>query len=303
MATRSFTREQLDAFAAPPAAHLATVIATGTVDEAVAAFARHERSYRNFVDGFHAFVAAIQEFVLTHHGDAAVAALDRHAFRAVLADAVDRGLERHHLDDTATAGGLADAFRTLLEAGKPDEARAVFARFEESMRVVHDIAVGQVAACLTHVYRTYGVDALEACIRHCGDRTLLGWMPHDLARPAHERVGQWARMMVANFASVHIDETDDAFVITQDPCGTCTRQIQAGRYAGPDGYAVVHERHPITWGRGEVPIYRTHVAVMHDLMPRERIGRSWPEITCPEGLGTGACRIVLRKTSDAAPPA
>ena len=296
MATRTFSRAELDALAMAPAEQLATVIAGGTIDDAVASFARHTRAYRNFIDGFHAFIAAIQEHLLARHGHDAVAALDRDAFRAGLADAADYGLERHHVDDTAPTSATAEAFRALLAAGDVDGARALFGRLEDSLRVVHDIAVGQVAACLSHVYRTHGVDELEACLRHCGDRTLLSWMPRDLERPAHERVGQWARMMLANFATVHVDETDDAFVITQDPCGTCTRQIEAGRYAGPDGYAIVREPHPITWGRGEVPVYRTHVAVMHDLMPRERIGRPWPDITCPEGLGTGACRIVLHKT-------
>jgi hypothetical protein len=102
-------------------------------------------------------------------------------------------------------------------------------------------------------------------------------------------------MMLGNFATIRVDETDDAFVITQDPCGTCTRQIQAGCYEGEGAYAIVAERHPITWDRGGVPVYRTHVAVMHDLVPLERIGERWPEISCPEGAGTGPCRIVLRK--------
>jgi hypothetical protein len=46
---------------------------------------------------------------------------------------------------------------------------------------------------------------------------------------------------------------------------------------------------------GDVPVYRTHVAVMHDLMPLERIGTRWPEITCPQGVSGGECTVVLRK--------
>ena len=163
------------------------------------------------------------------------------------------------------------------------------------VRDLHDVAVGRPAAALSHVYRTFGVDELEACIRLCGDKSLLNWMPHDIARPAHVRVIQWARMMSGNFAEITVDETDDAFVITQNPCGTCRRQVLDGCYEPPIDFAVVTEAHAITWNRGNVPVYRTNVEVMHDRMPLERIGTRWPEITCPQGVQGGECTVVLRK--------
>ena len=53
--------------------------------------------------------------------------------------------------------------------------------------------------------------------------------------------------------------------------------------------------HPITFERGDVPIYRTHVAVMHFLMADERIGVPWPVVACPRGAVPGPCRITLYK--------
>jgi hypothetical protein len=44
-----------------------------------------------------------------------------------------------------------------------------------------------------------------------------------------------------------------------------------------------------------VPVYRDHVRVMHWEMPIERIGRPWPRVECPAGMGAGVCRIVLEK--------
>ncbi len=61
------------------------------------------------------------------------------------------------------------------------------------------------------------------------------------------------------------------------------------------------EAHPITFDRGNVPIYRTHVAVMHFLMPTERLGVPWPVVACPPGSVAGPCRITLYK--DARNPA
>jgi hypothetical protein len=36
-------------------------------------------------------------------------------------------------------------------------------------------------------------------------------------------------------------------------------------------------------------VYRTHIPVMHVLLPRERIGVPWPLPMCPAGAGTGPC--------------
>ena len=304
MGARHFTDEQLAVMARSPREQFAVAVRDvagagagvdgAAVEAAMVVFGRLARSFRNFIDGFSAFVAGVDEYVRTVHGFEAAGALDAAVFSSTL-----RELAARRVDPAAIAelGEVAAsvAIRAGLDAGDPDAALAAYDTYEHRVRERHDIAVGRPAAALTHVYRTFGVDALEACIRLCGDRSLLQWMPTDLARPAHERIGQWARMMSGNFASIRVEETDDAFVITQDPCGTCARQVLDGCYAPPIDFAVVTEPHAITWQRGGVPVYRTHVAVMHDLVPLERIGVRWPEITCPSGVSGGPCTVVLRK--------
>ena len=294
--TRHFTDQQLAAMARTPREQVAAAIDDPqlTVDETMVVFARLARSFRNFIDGFAAFVAGVAEYVRTTHDYAAASALDAAIFSSTLRELAVRGIDPATIADLADDAAAAE-IRARLEARDRGAALAAYDAYEERVRSLHDVAVGRPAAALTHVYRTFGVDALEACIRLCGDRSLLQWMPHDLERPAHARIGQWARMMSGNFASIRVDETDDAFVITQDPCGTCARQVLDGCYALPVDYAVVRERHAITWGRGDVPVYRTHVAVMHDLVPLERIGARWPEIECPRGVSGGPCTVTLRK--------
>jgi hypothetical protein len=292
--TRHFTDEELAALARTPRDQFADACATLPTDEAVAVFTRLARSFRNFIDGFSAFGAGVAEYVRETHGFDAASALDAAVFKSGLRELAARGV------DPATIADLADADTAAIVRGRllvGDHAGALEAYdlYEARVRDLHDIGVGRPAAALSHVYRTFGVDALEACIRLCGDKSLLNWMPHDVVRPAHVRVIQWARMMSGNFAEIRVDETDDAFVITQNPCGTCGRQVLDGCYAPPIDFAVVTEPHAITWQRGDVPVYRTHVAVMHDLMPLERIGTRWPEITCPRGVQGGECTVVLRK--------
>jgi hypothetical protein len=293
--THELTDDELDALAQSPRAQMAAAVESVSPGDVSAVFARLTKSFRGFIDGFSAFVTGITEYVHTTHGFAAAGALDASVFAMSLREQVARGIDARTLARAAEETDVVAGVRTRLEAGDRTGALAIYDDYEASVRVVHDLAVGRVAAALTHVYRTFGVDELEACLRLCGERTLLGWMPHDLARPARVRVAQWARMMSGNFASIRVEETDDAFVITQNPCGTCARQVLDGCYAPPIDYAVVTESHALTWQRGDVPVYRTHVAVMHDLIPFERIGTRWPEITCPVGVSGGPCTVVLRK--------
>jgi hypothetical protein len=166
---------------------------------------------------------------------------------------------------------------------------------EAHWRNEHDRGVDAVCALLTHIYRTHGVDVLDASIRAVGEGTLLAWMPRDIERPPEVRIRAWAAMLHGNFAEFRISEDDESFVITQDPCGSCGRQLECGAFPGPLDHAVVTEVHPITFERGNVPIYRTHVAVMHFLMPAERLGVPWPVVACPRGSVAGPCRITLYK--------
>jgi len=205
----------------------------------------------------------------------------------------------------AEAGAAADAaFASAYEQWTPwptsgdredGDANDELARVATHWRREHDRGLDAVCAQITHVYRTHGVDVLEQSIRAVGEQTLLAWMPRDIERPPEVRIRTWAAMLHGNFAEFTIDEDDEKFVITQDPCGSCGRQLECGGFPGRLDHATVTEVHPITFERGDVPIYRTHVAVMHFLMATERLGVPWPVVACPRGTVAGPCRITLYK--------
>jgi hypothetical protein len=301
---RLFTRDELNALTQLPAAQFAAAVreSHGNVEQVLTTFDRLERSYRNFVDGFDAFAAALHEWTLTNHGFDALTALLRAERVTTSIDAARRGLEADDVEAVITPGRFREPLRERLSAGDNAGALELFARMEDSMRRVHDNACVRAVAALSHVYRTYGVAGLEASIRLAGERTLLNFMPHDLSRGPADRVKRWSRMMLGNFAVITIEEHDDRFVITQDPCGTCTRQVIDHCYEPPVDLAVVSERCPLTFGQGDMPVYRTHVAVMHYLQGIERSGVPWPAIECPAGVTAGPCRISLYKNPAATPP-
>jgi len=178
------------------------------------------------------------------------------------------------------------------------EPQALLARFDalaDQRRAVHDLYHDWVSAGLSHVYRRFGVEALEDCLRQTGRLTLLRWMPRDLANPPEQRVRRWAAMLLGNFARIQIEEDDEKFVLSQSLCGSCGRQLEAGCYGAEPGFAIVRERHPISFNRGDVPVYRTHVAVLHYLVPIQQSGVPWPAIACPAGQAPGPCRLLLYK--------
>jgi hypothetical protein len=148
---------------------------------------------------------------------------------------------------------------------------------------------------LSHLYREYGVDALEGALRVLGDETLVKWMVDELEMPLDKRIRLSAIMTHAHSSLFTITEDEEKFTIVQNVCGTCARQVRDGRYGPPLDLAIVTEEHPVTWGRGNVPIYRTHVPVMHWLMPRERFGFPLPVVECPYGVDTGPCPSQIYK--------
>ena len=216
--------------------------------------------------------------------------------------AVWRELTVAYLTDAigAEAGAAADStFATAYDGWTPWPSRGdgegERTDLTRRYRDEHDRGLDAVCALITHVYRTHGVDELEQSMRAVGEDTLLAWMPRDIERPPEVRVRTWAAMLHGNFAEITVSEDDEKFVITQDPCGSCGRQLECGAFPGPLEHATVTEVHPITFDRGDVPIYRTHVAVMHFLMPAERLGVPWPVVACPSGSVAGPCRITLYK--------
>lgn len=164
------------------------------------------------------------------------------------------------------------------------------------LRRSHAAAADSVALVLSVIYRAGGADDLEAAFRDTGERTLFRWMPHDLKRPLRTRALSWISLLRGNLSQVTISENAGGIELRQDPCGTCGRQLLDQRYAEA-GFAVVSEAHPVTWDAGGVPVYRTHIAVMHDLVPIERTGTSWPEFACPSGLDAAPCVVTLRKST------
>ena len=103
---------------------------------------------------------------------------------------------------------------------------------ESTLRAEHDRGLDAVCAlALPRVPRLRrrrprgsrsATSASGPCSRGC---------PRDIERPPEVRIRTWAAMLHGNFADIRVDEDDEKFVITQDPCGSCGRQLASGAFS------------------------------------------------------------------------
>ncbi|MCH2173074.1 hypothetical protein MK489_20030 [Myxococcota bacterium] len=288
--------KELEELARPPGEQIARALETSE-PEALGLFDRLVGGYQSFIEGFHVWVASIQGFLYERFGPEGL------ALTATLEARLAAARPTNH--QLAAMGANFQRERREFEqqflAGETVAAQSVFDSLEARLRGSHDYHLDRVSLYLSHVYREYGIECLEESLRYSGERTLLRWMPKDLSREPEKRLRTWASMLLGNFATLRIEEDDQKFSLIQDPCGTCTRQLRSGAYAPPLDLALVRESHPITYGQGDLPVYRCHVAVMHFLMPIEREGVPWPVVECPRGQGEGPCRILLYKDPSRTP--
>lgn len=64
-----------------------------------------------------------------------------------------------------------------------------------------------------------------------------------------------------------IEEDDEKFIFTNDPCGSGGRLVDMGAYEGPYAYAKIKNPSPYTWGETDVPIYCTHCSIANEIIP------------------------------------
>jgi hypothetical protein len=297
--SRLFTDDDLASLARTPHDQLADAIAAGDDDVTRPLVASLERSFAGTVAGTRNWVTHTLAFVARERSAEELAELVAATQRffavypgAPVPDAPGPGSPS---PDGAAGGSDAGPIADLAAHGEHGPALARFDAMEARWRALQDQYRDWLSTILSTIYRSMGIDVLEAALRDSAQRTLFDWMPTDMARAPEKRLPSWVRMLQGHFSVLRIEEDDEKFTLTQDPCGTCTRQIEQGRYGPPLDLAVVEERHRTTWFRGETPIYRAHVPLWHVALAAELVGVPWPVNQCPAGLGTGPCNVLLYK--------
>jgi hypothetical protein len=198
------------------------------------------------------------------------------------------------------AGGTeaADLFEALMREGDTAGAKRLWEETDAAALALHDYRIDWATATINNVYRRFGADGLFAAQLECAKADWWhGRMEADLAELADPvaRVRNWSFFLgVGNWGTVSVHETEEAFVIHHQVCGSCGRQELRGCLEEPLSFPRVTEEVPgLNFSNPLYSVYRTHLAVWHFVMPIGDVGHPWPAINC-SGV-PGRCWFTIYK--------
>lgn len=290
-----YTSEELARMCRSPRERLAEMLRDGSADDVTQEFTRLLGLVRDIADLYARWSVATLGWLAEHHGlDAAAAAAQPHELCPTDAPRLDG--RQLALVRSALLGADDEVAAQLDQLARAGSEAPLLAYWDEVLAAcdcAETIRRDHVTAQLTLVHARYGADGLEACLRRATDLIWAPRMARDLACAPTDRVRSWAdKMSVGHQGTVSVVEHDDCWVFTLDPCGSCGRQLLAGRYAPPWDFGVVAPGQRVGFLRPDITVYQAHLAVAHTLVPIERTGAPWPAMAC-SGLAGGPCELVI----------
>lgn len=259
--------------------------------DAAAARAEFERIFEaraGLVDLMVDWAATSTRWVLEEHGPEAMAKCFEPdlwleiGLRAGVDDAEKATLAKEIF---AGGGESAGRFEALLRDGDRAGAKRFWAEVDAAALALHDYRIDWLTAILNQIYRRHGADGLAGAMLECARADWWhGRMEADLAELGDPvaRVRNWTFFLgVGNWGTVSVAETDEAFVIHHQVCGSCGRQELRGCLEEPLCFPRVTEEIPgLNFSNPLYSVYRTHLAVWHFVMPIGDVGAPWPAIDC-----------------------
>ena len=192
-----------------------------------------------------------------------------------------------------------------IDAGDKDKAKELTKRMREEFQGLHDAYMFWVSALLSHIYRRYGIDALEEAEieAHGTEGRALGRGAPGGAGGEMDfraRVETMARGLRGHLQPITIEEDDEKVSLTMNPCGSGQRIYARFADEPAIGLATVAGPHAITWGKKDFPIYCVHCPVL-EMLAIERTGYPLPAVVPAGKVGAGLCHFYIYKDPEAIP--
>ena len=187
-----------------------------------------------------------------------------------------------------------DLVLEAIDAGNKDKAKELANRMYKEFNFLHDGYMFWISGLLTHIYKKYGIDAVEAAEReaHTIEARVVFKPPEKTdIRSLVEHVASALR---GHLQPITIREDDEKISLTMQPCGSGERIIQKGGYKPEAGLARVKDPHHITWGMKDFPIYCVHCPVM-EMLDIENTGNFVTAHIVHEPLGEEHCHFTFYK--------
>lgn len=254
------------------------------------------------------------------------AELDR--LRALLAypDGTPLDAEVRWADLGALAGRLANGIRAYDLSVAASE--ALLAELGEGWRRLHDRYADLMAGVLAFVARRFGESRLEDCYRavlepYIQERymvfdTRVTPYPQTLERNLYLVLEAMRAHMCGprRDGQVGLQEFDDRWVVSFDPCGSGGRSMRGdaiegtgSRVLAPYEFGVTQEPHDWSWNQTGICYYCAHCCLALEKLPMERWGHPVRVVDPPRWGGTPdapetrrQCTWTVYKSLDAIPP-
>ena len=160
-----------------------------------------------------------------------------------------------------------------LERGDVEGAKHWLRRHDETKDFIHDLYLHWITALLSHIYDTSGEDAAVKAVQLTVRDFSLPLLKAKTAMIKEKGMRAWIETIVdiwrqhSMYPGMTLEEDDEKFIFTLNPCGSGGRLINMGAYEGPFGYRKLKKAGPHTWGEEDLPIYCAHCPMVHEIFP------------------------------------
>lgn len=184
----------------------------------------------------------------------------------------------------------------------PETIKALADKMYRQFAHLHDGYMNWVSGLLTFIYEKYGIDDVEAAEMEA--HTLvskIAFAATDKEFTFRESVEELCNALTGHvFQPFTVMEDDVKVVVKVHPCGSGGRLQLQNAYE--NCFATLKEKHPITWGLGNLPVYCCHCPVTEMLELEKGRSLRWVHPTGEDGQSVGPdCEYWLYKNVEDIP--
>lgn len=181
-----------------------------------------------------------------------------------------------------------------IEAGDLNAVPALMeSKTSASYRPMHDLLVDQMAQVfgrVVHLGGTRGLGDFLMCVAESRRPGVDDWERGGSRGVAEAFTG----LLTQHLSDYAVTETDEAYVIEQQLCGSGGRLIRDGAYEGASALPIISGPSELTGDQGALPVYCTHCPVWNTLAPERWYGHPHVLLDDP-ARADGSCRLLIPK--------
>ena len=193
-----------------------------------------------------------------------------------------------------------DKLKEAADKGDAETVKALADKMYSQLAYLHDGYMCWISGLLTWIYENHGAEELEAAevFAHTLEAKVAFLPAGEMS--FKESVERHCDILKGHvYQQIDVSEDDEKVVVAVNPCGSGGRLIKMGAYE--KGFAAVKEKCPITWGRGDLPIYCCHCPIM-EIMSLDNGGDiSFIHPNVPTISGEGRCEYHMYKNPENIP--